>query len=743
MQTLPIFFADRPQLRRCSRSAVRCQRMYFRGFLPLYGKITSTLAWLLMVFLRNILMETAGQMPPQGFRYASYEVTIPRKLAPKYGREHQNVTYFLQIGGKGYILYLKQRRNLTPKRFPIFTYSKEGDLQVDYPFIRDDCFYHGFVQGKSSSLVTLSTCSGGLRGLLQLENETYEIEPVQTSATFQHVVYRLEEKGDAIRMKCGLTEEEQKRQAIMRQNTENGAIKSESRRVWWAPTRYVKVAIVVDHERFVKFGRNETLIAMQVLEVVHIANSLYEPLPVQLSVAGLEIWSVKNLIQISDTINDTLLSFTLWRRDSLVNRLQHDAGHLFVYKSFGTTLGLAYMGTICDNQWGSAVESYTTSSLFHFSNTFAHELGHVLGMKHDDKYCSCNRHACIMSAVQATADKFSDCSYNDYFKLRDSSCLLIPPGADKRHKLKYCGNNVVESGEQCDCGSKAECELDPCCLPSCLFRSGAACAFGQCCAKCQHLPAQTICRENTSACDLPEYCTGTSARCPEDVYVQDGTPCKDDAHCYRGTCTGHSEQCKTIFGTKARAASGDCFREMNTQGDRFGNCGLKNGTYSKCRAADILCGRIQCDNVDNVPSLEERSAIIQSHIGNGRCWSIGYNRMGATDIGAVRDGTPCGPGRVCIDSQCVNISRSMHECDVKKCHRRGICNSHKHCHCDYGWAPPDCLYKGYGGSIDSGPPPPQKRHLSFSTIGFIVRLIYIFCVAVIWFGILIHIIGMG
>ncbi|KAH0620687.1 hypothetical protein JD844_021369 [Phrynosoma platyrhinos] len=713
---------------------MRRQRMYFMGLIPIYGEKANTLSWLLMIFLRSFLTEIAGLTPPQGFRYASYEVTIPRKLTPRYGQDqHREVTYFLQIEGKGYFLYLRQKQGLVPKHFPVFTYNKNGDLQVDYPFIRDDCFYQGVVQGKPSSLVTLSTCSGGLRGVLQLKNKTYEIEPVQASETFQHVVYHLEKKEGAVRMMCGLTEEEQKRQQSMMQNTGNGVAKDDSRENWWTRTRYVKVAVVVEHELFVKFDKNETLTALQVLDVVHTANSLYDPFPLQLSIAGLEIWSIKNLIKIADTINDTLLSFTHWRRDSLVQRLENDAGHLFVYKTFGTMLGLAYLGTICDKHWGSAVESYMTSSLFHFSNTFAHELGHVLGMEHDKKYCSCDRDACIMAAVQAPTDQFSNCSYNYYFKLNNYYCLFIPPDPEKMYKIKYCGNKVVEKGEECDCGSKAECELDPCCQSNCTLHYGANCAFGQCCANCQYLPAGSICRKKNSICDLPEYCSGTSVWCPEDVYVQDGTPCNDDTFCYHGNCTTHNEQCKMIFGNKARAASESCFREVNAQGDRFGNCGRRHGTYNKCNAENILCGRIQCDNVDELPSLEEYNTIIQSPIGNGQCWGTAYHSgMEISDIGAVRDGTSCGTDVMCIDGKCVSVSLLMYDCNVTKCNNRGVCNTHKHCHCDYGWAPPNCLYKGYGGSTDSGPAPSQKRTTKFSRTGIIIAIIYIFSFIAFW-----------
>ncbi|XP_061485585.1 disintegrin and metalloproteinase domain-containing protein 20-like [Rhineura floridana] len=686
--------------------------------------MNGSLAWLLMMFLRNLMSETSGQSPPQGFRYASYEVTIPRKLSFRYGLEEaQDVSYLLQIEGKGQVVQLRQKTGLVPKHFPVFTYNKQGDLQVDYPFIRDDCFYSGFVQGKPHSLVTLSTCSGGLRGLLQLKNETYEIEPVQASATFQHVVYRLDVEEGAIRQKCGLTEEEQSHQEAMIQNTEHAGIKSAPAGRWWPHTRYAKVAIVVEHERYVKFNRNESDIAVKVLEMFHTVNSYFEPLSIQVSLAGLEIWSERNPIEISNDIGDVLWDFNKWRQNNLLKHLKNDAAHLLVYKGFRGIIGIAYLSQICSDSFGSAVDSLRTFRLYHFSELFAHELGHNLGMNHDGLYCKCDRQACIMSVSALLTDKFSNCSYQDYFRLRNRPCLFVPPDPDKMYQLKKCGNKVVENGEQCDCGSVTECHLDPCCKSNCMLHPCANCALGPCCDKCRYRPAGSLCRKKISVCDLPEYCNGTSEWCPEDTYVQDGAPCSDGAYCYHGHCTTHNRQCKMIFGKKATVASENCFRVLNIKGDRFGNCGLRHGTFKKCSAENVLCGRIQCDNINKLSSLEEHSTIIQSTIGDTQCWSTDYHSgMGTADIGAVRDGTPCGSDMMCVHGECQRVSLLKYDCNVTKCHHRGICNSYKHCHCDYGWAPPDCLKKGYGGSIDSGQPKERSDIIGGSILGSVFIL---------------------
>ncbi|XP_058018030.1 disintegrin and metalloproteinase domain-containing protein 20-like [Ahaetulla prasina] len=699
----------------------------------------STCMALLSVVLLKIIQNAASrQAPPQGFRYASYDVIIPRKLSPKYGQEEtQHVSYLLHIEGNPQVVFLRQRRNFIPKVFPVFTYDTAGDLQVDHPFIKDDCFYHGFIQRKSSSRVTLSTCSGGLRGLLQMENKIYEIEPIQESSTFQHVVFRLEVEEGALRMTCGVGEEQQSHQEDIIPVTDNLGNKDIFGKSWWTHTRYVKVAIVIDYELFLQFHRNESFIMMRVLDIVHTANSFYDSLSVHLSIAGLVIWSQNNPINITSVAGSTLSLFNIWRRNHLLKILKNDVANLFAYKHFGITVGLAYIGTICSSHWASAIESYRTFSLFLISEIFAHELGHVLGMIHDEKYCHCGKPKCIMAPYATETDKFSNCSYNDYFRRRNIECLFVPPDTNTTFIFESCGNQRVEKEEQCDCGSETQCKSDPCCQANCMLRPGAVCAFGLCCANCQYRQHGTVCREKISSCDLPEYCNGTWEHCPEDMHVQDGAVCNDGVYCYHGNCTTHEMQCKTIFGSGATVASEVCFIEVNNKGDRFGNCGLKHGIYKKCDTGDSLCGRIQCKSVE-MPSLEDHSTIIHTSTGVNQCWGTDYHTgMKVNDIGAVIDGTPCGNNMMCIEGSCLNVSILKYDCNVTMCHNRGVCNTLKHCHCDVGWAPPDCRNTGSGGSIDSGPVPNLIQAKANIKTTALAGVLSAFCLIIVSTGLII------
>lgn len=103
--------------------------------------------------------------------------------------------------------------------------------------------------------------------------------------------------------------------------------------------------------------------------------------------------------------------------------------------------------------------------------------------------------------------------------------------------------------------------------------------------------------------------------------------------------------------------------------------------------------------------------------GEDWCWSMdAYNITDVPDDGDVQSGTFCAPNKVCMEYICTGRGVLQYNCEPQEmCHGNGVCNNFKHCHCDAGFAPPDCSSPGNGGSVDSGPVgKPADRHLSLS-----------------------------
>ncbi|XP_065541858.1 disintegrin and metalloproteinase domain-containing protein 20-like [Lathamus discolor] len=686
---------------------------------------------ILLILLGLVRCPPAPGGVPGGLRVTSMWMTEPRQLSGQADTSPLAVSYWLEVNGRPWVLRLQPRRGLISQPFTLVTYSKDGTRWEEHPFTHDNCFYQGEVQGSPGSMVALSNCGRGLHGMLWVKNDTYEIEPIPDDPAFRHILYRME-PSNPVGPTCGLTLQElQHQEALLPWLKEPQAAQEEEEALegWWTHVRYVKIAVVIDNTWFVKLGRNESEVLRQVLEVINIGDSLYKQLSVRLFLVGLEIWTKSNPVNITNSIGRVLYVFNKWRRSDLSPRMRHDVAHLFVFQGFGKSLGLAYLGSICNNQWSAAVDSFANRKLSSFAITFVHELGHNLGMRHDKPGCKCRRKRCVMYEADVDTDAFSDCSYKDYFDLvaRGSNCIRQPPAPGTFYTMKreYCGNKIVENGEQCDCGSESNCRKDPCCHPNCTFTANSVCASGKCCKRCHFLPAGKVCRAATGVCDLPEYCNGTSPQCPQDSYMQDGAPCEDGAYCYRGKCSTHHKQCQRLFGKQARAASLDCFKAVNTQGDRFGNCGIRDSAhFPKCSIENILCGRIQCENVNELPFLQDHVTLVQTPIGHKKCWGLDYHvGIPVDDVGAVEDGTPCGRDMLCINRTCTSVSLLNYNCNTTKCHDRGVCNNHKNWHCRYGWAPPYCKLKGYGGSVDSGPPPVRgllwragRRVILFSTL---------------------------
>nr|XP_012805272.2 disintegrin and metalloproteinase domain-containing protein 21 [Jaculus jaculus] len=668
---------------------------------------------LLLLWLKLPLFPSDLSLADPTQYFSSPEVVIPLKVTNSARRAKTPgwLSYSLIFGGKRHIIHIRVKKLFVSIHLPVFTYDEQQAPLEDYPFIPSDCYYHGYVQGAPKSLVVFSVCSGGFRGVLQINDLTYEIEPMRNSSTFEHLVYRLNSNMTQFPLlRCGLTEKGIARPHLGFEKVENSALKQNPSDKWWTHPWFLELVVVIDHDFFTYSQSNVSKVQEDVFLVVSIVDSTYQQLSTYVTLIGIEIWNHRNVFRMIN-IRQVLDDFSAWKQISL-SQLQYDAAHIFIKSSSIKVLGIAYVAGICNPPLDCGVENFQEDPWSLFANTVAHELGHTLGMKHDENVCSCGEIGCVMSTFRVPADKFTDCSYNDFMKttLSQGSCLHNHPKLEEVFLIKRCGNGVVEREEECDCGSMKQCEQDPCCTLDCSLRPGAACAFGLCCKNCNFLPSGELCRQKVSECDLPEWCNGTSHQCPEDGYVQDGVPCGGNAYCYQKQCHNHDQQCREIFGKGARSAAQNCYQEINSQGNKFGHCGINGTGYLKCNMSDVFCGRVHCENVGHIPRLQDHSLLQHVHISGVTCWSTDHHLgMSTPDAGEVKDGTTCGPGKICIHKKCVNLSVLSQVCLPETCNHRGVCNNKHHCHCDYGWSLPYCLHRGFGGSVDSGPTSPKKR----------------------------------
>uniref|UniRef100_A0A183B3M1 Disintegrin domain-containing protein n=1 Tax=Echinostoma caproni TaxID=27848 RepID=A0A183B3M1_9TREM len=184
-------------------------------------------------------------------------------------------------------------------------------------------------------------------------------------------------------------------------------------------------------------------------------------------------------------------------------------------------------------------------------------LGHNFGAHHDNEHQS-EPYGClpspgdprgnyIMFSSATNGDKennhkFSRCSsdsiarFINHLSNDGNDCFVDSDGP-------FCGNKLVETGEECDCGISAKRCRDQCCnsresaspckLVDHILVNGlpkkAQCSMtaGECCDhQCQFHSKTRMCREATE-CQQASYCSGQSAKCPDSKMLPDGRICQD------------------------------------------------------------------------------------------------------------------------------------------------------------------------------------------------------------------------
>ncbi|XP_076058765.1 disintegrin and metalloproteinase domain-containing protein 28-like [Oratosquilla oratoria] len=517
----------------------------------------------------------------------------------------------------------------------------------------------------------------------------------------------------------------------------------------------IEMYIVASKGLYKKIG-TQTGVKKRCHKIANIVDAIYRPLGLKVVVVGVEVWTTKDRVAILGDSGKTLTNFQPYRKELLSRGINHDNLQLLTTQDFeGSVAGKGSMSQMCrENSVGISSDRGTGLEMG-IAITMAHELGHNLGLPHDNDTCSCDSNFCIM---EATSKGFignpevvwSDCSRDSLmvgFSKGLDSCLDDDPFDKMPNTLTpVCGNGIVEKDEQCDCGPEEFCYSNCCNGSTCQLVANATCSSGDCCdlETCRPMKAATVCRPRRNECDLPEYCNGLSESCPADLYTFDGTPCgtetyyMDEGYCIKGKCGTHHSRCQLLWGPSAVAANEDCYRKGNRGGDEYGNCGKgSNGEYKRCTKSNVKCGLVFC-----LPKRRMSwNGYSMMSYGDITCYAASAANNNV-ELGLVPDGAKCDEGKMCLGQVCQAVSaveaktpaEEDSRCQQEGCGGRGVCNNLNQCHCERGYAPPDCKYPGLGGSIHSGPADTSLDQVS-STILFIIfmavvpLLALIFCIA--------------
>ncbi|XP_044541363.1 disintegrin and metalloproteinase domain-containing protein 1a-like [Gracilinanus agilis] len=630
---------------------------------------------------------------------SSYEIVIPRRLMTWEGEER--ISYSIFMKGKKLVIHLKQKKGLLANNFPVYTYYN-GSLSLDMPFLRNDCYYDGYVESYLKSLVSISTCSG-LKGLINIEGTVYRIEPIDASSNFEHILYQT--KSDEQDFCSGPLREQPEFESNLEAKgmaVPSGTDIAEFVHYEWPHIKMVKIFVVVDNNRYRKWDSNVTKTTHNVMAALSIVETYFIAIRVKIYWVGLEIWTEKDVTKIVPSLKDTLKYFSPWKFFVLLPRAFHNIAHLIVGHETKSKAGYSFLGAICSAYESVAALSFPQRDVTLLASLMTHELGHSLGMDHDSQYCMCgDEYYCIMHESVSYKQVFSNCSLEYFYKFlfeKRSRCLYRAPTPTTIFRVPICGNGILDREEECDCGTEETCAKDPCCLPTCRFTVGSTCAFGPCCKNCNIQRATEVCRPSKDECDFPEYCNGTSIWCQPDVYKQDGTECRH-GYCYEGNCQSLDKQCVEIFGEGSRKAPDSCYESINSNGDRIGNCGpIVNGmrkTFRKCEPKDSRCGRLLCQNIQKLPRGKNHYTYFQLPCEGSWCWGADlFQGLGEKDRGEVQPGTVCDQEKICLNNVCSDRHLLRQRCSsATNCTGRGTCNNLSHCHCDFGYAPPDCITK--------------------------------------------------
>ncbi|XP_062866489.1 A disintegrin and metalloproteinase with thrombospondin motifs 5 [Trichomycterus rosablanca] len=377
-----------------------------------------------------LLCVSPGVLTPVAAAHASGSVRTVDRLYHGGGR----VGYLLYVDGLRFQLDLERDESQSQSDFTL-------DLRL-----RPGCVYRGTVDSNPESLAVFDLCGSGLSGFFAVGHDRYTITPDD----LHHLPRYTRESFSFVELSehqsCGT----RKRTAQRRISWANFAHPRNSttprRRRSVSRPRHVELLLVADESMVKKYGKD---LQHYLLTLASIASRLYGHAsienPIRLSVVKVTVLSEKELgLDVSKNAAATLKSFCKWQNQQNPldddHQHHHDAAILFTRQDLCghhscDTLGMADVGTVCSPERSCAV---IEDDGLHAAFTVAHEIGHLLGLSHDDsKFCEerfgSTEDKRLMSSILTSIDaskpwsRCTSATITDFFDDGNAECLLDAP----------------------------------------------------------------------------------------------------------------------------------------------------------------------------------------------------------------------------------------------------------------------------------------------------------------------------
>ncbi|XP_041864682.1 A disintegrin and metalloproteinase with thrombospondin motifs 17 isoform X2 [Melanotaenia boesemani] len=618
----------------------------------------------------------------------------------------ENIVVSLPAFGRNLYLNLTWDVTVLSRDFVVEERLRDQRVVVKHLSSNQLCFYSGFIINQTDSLVSLSTC-GGLTGLIQIGEDILIIQPVgehHQSHSFSGLKHQLVRHQCSTKTSAGQHADQSVYCGTVKGvKAKRSAEKGRRRRdtIYLHDTYTVETVVVADFDMVQYHGAE---VAQRfLLTVMNMVDNMFQHqslgVRINIRVTKLVLLHVRpETLKVGFHGEKSLESFCHWQHQEFgiprylgTNHITGgrddipsvDTAVLVTRTDFCVhkdepcdTVGIAYLGGVCSAKRKCVlVEDNGLNLAF----TIAHELGHNLGMSHDEDHANCTSHSHIMSGEwvkgRNPSDLFwSSCSRHDlqnFLRTRASTCLLhTDPGYRLRLSSKLPGMHYSVN-EQCQI----------------LFGGNAT--F---CSEMEHLMCAGL------------WClVGGEATCKTKLDPPlEGTECGADKWCRAGGCVSKTPLPQHVDGDwspwsqwslcSRTCGTGVQFRQRKCDNPPPGpdgrHCPDNSVEHQACESPPCPKGSpsfrdLQCLSYDQHTGKSKGSLLMA--VTNDEkpcvlfCSPVGQD-VPVLVADRVIDGTPCGPyeSDLCVNGKCKKIG-----CDgiIGSSAREdscGVCNGHGH-----------------------------------------------------------------